>query len=493
VAGAATSSQTWTPTGVAVDGAGNVYVTLEVPSDIVEITPGGQLSVVAGTGSSGAPTYGGPASASSLNGPDGIYAESDGTLLVADYQNNTIDRIGAATPEAPQDVALTAQDSSAVLSFQAPIDPGSSAITSYQVSLDGGSTWQTITTSNNNGTLSATLSALTDGTTYNVLVRAVNGSGAGTDSSAASVTLPAPTSTTTTTTATGTTTTTTGTTTGPAVDAVQVPSATVAAGLTASAAGVVALPLACPTTAVAGCDAGGILTITLQGANAADVAPIHSSVIARFSGIEIQAGHSRLVAVKLSPQAISYLRAHDISRVRVTLTTHNSLSDGQVVTSAQSLWLYVSALTGCHLASGAISAHGVGRLSLGMTRVLAHKTGHYTVGRGKWENYCVTGGKIQAAYPHHTHTAARIVMILTANHHYAIAGVHAGASLKTARAKLPIRAGIRVENSTWYFLQGAHVTRVLQARHGRIVRVGVVNRKLTTTRALQRQTVRSLR
>jgi hypothetical protein len=255
----------------------------------------------------------------------------------------------------------------------------------------------------------------------------------------------------------------------------------------------VSLPLACPTAAVAGCNADGTLAVTLLGAKAAHVAAIRSSVIARFSGIEIQAGHSRLVAVKLSPQAISYLRAHGISRVRVTLTTHNSLSGGQVITSTQSLWLDVSALTGCHVASGAITNQGVGRLALGMTRAPAHRTGHYTVGRGKWENYCVTGGKVQAAYPRRSHKAARIVMILTANHHYAIAGVHAGASVKTARAKLPIRSGVRDGQTTWYFLQGARVTRVLQARNGRIVRVGVVNRKLTTTRALQRQTIRTLR
>jgi hypothetical protein len=271
-----------------------------------------------------------------------------------------------------------------------------------------------------------------------------------------------------------------------------VPPATVGSGLAASASGDVALPLACPTAAIGGCDANGTLAITLLGASVPHVASIQSSVIARFSGIEIQAGHDRLVAVKLSQQAIRSLRAQDISRVRVTLTTHNGLSGGRVVSSSQSLWLDVSALTGCHMPTGAIGANGVGSLALGMGRAQAHKTGHYKVGLGKWDNYCVTGGKIQAAYPAHTHTAAKIVMILTANHHYDIRGIHAGMSLQTARAKLQLGTGIRNGNTTWYFLPGRNATRVIQARHGQIVRIGLADRAMTSTRAQQQRTLLTL-
>jgi hypothetical protein len=128
-----------------------------------------------------------------------------------------------------------------------------------------------------------------------------------------------------------------------------------------------------------------------------------------------------------------------------------------------------------------------------MTRASAHHTGHYTVGRGKWENYCTSGGNLQAAYRHHSDAPARIVLILTANHHYAIRGIHAGASMRTARARLHLGTGIRTGKTTWFFLRGAHITRVLQARHGRRVRVGVARRRLTLTRVQQRRTLRSLR
>ena len=506
VAGAATSSQTWTPTGVAVDGAGNVYVTLNVPSDIVEITPGGQLSVVAGTGSSGAPTYGGPASASSLNGPVGIYAESDGTLLVADFGNNTIDRIGTATAGAPQDVALTAQGSSAVVSFQAPIDPGSSAITSYQVSLDGGLTWQTITTSNNGGTLSATLSGLTGGTTYNVLVRAVNGSGAGTDSTTASVTIPATSSTTTTsagstTTTTGTapttTTTTTTTTTSGADEGVTVSAQVADAGVDVSGSGAVKLPLTCPPTP-SGCDADGLLTLALTGAGShalgADAqTPVKDSVLARFAGVEIQSAHGRLVSVKLTPAATRYLQTRGIRRVRVTLTIHNHLSGGPDVTTTQKVWLKIARLeASCPAATGGLTATHIAQMRLGLTHGQAHHLGRYRKAGFGFERYCLTGGAIRVKYPaakllrsmstaQRHQDAGQIYLALTANKHYTAGGVHTGMTVNAARKDLRLGTGVTVGKNTWYLPTTKQGALVLKAQHGIIREIGITRRSLTQT------------
>jgi sugar lactone lactonase YvrE len=192
-AGLATDEPLGGPVGVATDPSGDVYIA-DYSDDLVEkVTPDGMLSVVAGDGSYGAPTYGAAAVGNSVSSPFGIAAEPDGTFFTADGDNFTVDRVGNAMPGPTGHPTLAAGDGSAQLSFTPPIDPGTGAIISYEVSLDGGATWQTITTtSGQNGTLTATLTALSDGTTYNVLVRAVNGSGGGTASPQESVTPEAP-------------------------------------------------------------------------------------------------------------------------------------------------------------------------------------------------------------------------------------------------------------------------------------------------------------
>jgi hypothetical protein len=96
--GVATASALDDPNGVAVDSAGAVYVADPGANEIEKITPGGQLSVIAGNGSSGTPAYNGPATDTSLNQPLGMVVDPAGNVFVADGANHTIDRL---TPPAP--------------------------------------------------------------------------------------------------------------------------------------------------------------------------------------------------------------------------------------------------------------------------------------------------------------------------------------------------------------------------------------------------------
>ena len=187
--GPATSSRLGAVYGLAVNAAGDVYLADYSNSRIELITTDGTLSVLAGNGTAGAPTYGGAPTSSALHSPIGVAAIANGTVYIDDEANLTIDRVGLTTPGAPGTPVATAGDGSAQLSFTAPIDQGTSPITSYQTSVDAGQTWQTITTTTGTGTtLNATLTGLSDGTTYAVRVRAVNTAGPGADSPAGSVT-----------------------------------------------------------------------------------------------------------------------------------------------------------------------------------------------------------------------------------------------------------------------------------------------------------------
>ncbi len=85
------------PSGLAFDGSGNLYIADSTNSRIRKLTPGGVTStVVAGSFSSGFSGDGGPATSATLSGPVGIAVDADGNLFIADRNNN---RIRKVTPD----------------------------------------------------------------------------------------------------------------------------------------------------------------------------------------------------------------------------------------------------------------------------------------------------------------------------------------------------------------------------------------------------------
>ena len=95
--GPATSSSLYHPAGVAVDGSGNVYIADTDNEMVEEVTTGGTLSIIAGTGTSGAPTPG-PATSSDLSNPSGVAVDSSGNVYIADTNNQVVEKVTPGTP-----------------------------------------------------------------------------------------------------------------------------------------------------------------------------------------------------------------------------------------------------------------------------------------------------------------------------------------------------------------------------------------------------------
>jgi len=96
--GPAISALMGQPEAVAFDGQGNLYIADWSNSVVWEVAANtGNISVVAGTGISGTGTDGVQATASELNGPDGLALDKSGNLYIADSDNGRVRMVNAAT------------------------------------------------------------------------------------------------------------------------------------------------------------------------------------------------------------------------------------------------------------------------------------------------------------------------------------------------------------------------------------------------------------
>ncbi|MBA3828538.1 MAG: T9SS type A sorting domain-containing protein [Taibaiella sp.] len=91
--GSAKLAQIASPSGIDVDKENNLYIADEVNHTIRKVDNSGIISTIAGTGSSGYSGDGGPAINSKLNLPTGIRVDSLGNIFIADNQNVVIRKI----------------------------------------------------------------------------------------------------------------------------------------------------------------------------------------------------------------------------------------------------------------------------------------------------------------------------------------------------------------------------------------------------------------
>ncbi len=95
---AATSATVYGSAGEAVDVAGNIYIADEDHYRVRKVTAStGKISTVAGTGTAGYTGDGTAATSAEINGPTSVAVDGAGNLYIADYYNNRIRKVTAAT------------------------------------------------------------------------------------------------------------------------------------------------------------------------------------------------------------------------------------------------------------------------------------------------------------------------------------------------------------------------------------------------------------
>jgi len=92
--GAAAMAQFYSPQGLAFDGSGNLYVADQGNNAIYKITSAGTVTILAGTGLAG--YVNGAGTLARFNAPQGIATDAAGNVYVADRSNNMIRKITQA-------------------------------------------------------------------------------------------------------------------------------------------------------------------------------------------------------------------------------------------------------------------------------------------------------------------------------------------------------------------------------------------------------------
>jgi uncharacterized protein (TIGR03437 family) len=94
--GPATSAGLYNPRGIALDTLGNLYITDEDHYRIRKVS-GGIITTVAGNGSDGFSGDGGPATSASLASPYAVAVDGAGSLYIADFDNLRIRKVSGGT------------------------------------------------------------------------------------------------------------------------------------------------------------------------------------------------------------------------------------------------------------------------------------------------------------------------------------------------------------------------------------------------------------
>jgi uncharacterized protein (TIGR03437 family) len=117
--GPASAARFHTPSGIAVDDAGNWYIADTANNRIRKIAPSAIITTIAGTGDAGSKGDNGPAVLAQLNGPRSVAVDSQHNLYIADSGNNNVRKITpgglmvtlALQLSDPEYVAVDSQDS----------------------------------------------------------------------------------------------------------------------------------------------------------------------------------------------------------------------------------------------------------------------------------------------------------------------------------------------------------------------------------------------
>jgi hypothetical protein len=162
---------------------------------------------------------------------------------------------------------------------------------------------------------------------------------------------------------------------------------------------------------------------------------------------------------------------------------------------------------GCPTAAGTLHGRALGAVRLGMTRARARREFVASAfhRRRFMDVLCLspTGIRVGYASPRVRRLLPRsawrrvrgdVVLALTANPRYAIRGVRPGVRMsRKLDRRLHAGRGITIGRNTWYLFTNGASRGVLRVQHGRVLEIGIANKRLTRSRHASGRFLRSFR
>ncbi len=174
------------PSGIALDGAGNLYISEIFSHRVRKVTPEGIISTVAGDGRQSYDGDGMDARVAGFDQPSDVETDSLGNVYVSATGDHRIRKIVPLVPGVPDNVVATAGNRQAIVTFSEPF-AGDTPITGYTVqSIPAGG----LDSNAGSTALSHMITGLNNGTAYTFVVTANNNGGSGAQSQASNSVTP---------------------------------------------------------------------------------------------------------------------------------------------------------------------------------------------------------------------------------------------------------------------------------------------------------------
>jgi hypothetical protein len=158
----------------------------------------------------------------------------------------------------------------------------------------------------------------------------------------------------------------------------------------------------------------------------------------------------------------------------------------------------------CGNPTGRLTTTSLGPVKLGMTRAQARRrfSRGSTRGRRDMDFFCPARRGIRVGYASKSllrplsgaqrrRFNGRVVLVLTANRHYALRGVRPDTRLSKVAKKLHAGRAFSVGRNRWYLVRDGSGRGVLKVQHGVIQEVGIAGASLVPNRAAARRFFRS--
>ena len=157
----------------------------------------------------------------------------------------------------------------------------------------------------------------------------------------------------------------------------------------------------------------------------------------------------------------------------------------------------------CIAARGRAHGRHLGPARLGRRRAVQRRLlrRHTRRSRRGMDTYCVRrGGALAVGYPtrrlsrrQRALARGRAILIVTTSRRFAVRGIRRGARVRTLRRRLRGERRVRVGRTTWYVAPARRARRIYRVRRGRVLAVGLADRRLTRTRRAARRFLGSWR